>query len=216
EVWKAMGPGNVPVALKFIRLQGGAERLESRALELMKQLRHPNLLTVSAHWQTANLLLIAVDLADGTLMDRLSQCRGQGFPGIPAADLRDSARHAARGIDSLNEPRHTVDGRPGMSVQHRDIKPANLLLVGGGVKVGDFGLAKLLEHTATTNTGGAMTVAYAPPEVIQGKVSRHSDQYALAGTYCHLRGGKLPFGGSAAPPPDGPPQQPPHPSLPAE
>ncbi len=198
EVWKAVGPGNVPVALKFIRLGDGGERLESRALELMKQLRHPNLLTVSAHWQTKALLLIAVDLADGTLLDRLHQCREQGLPGIPAPELLEHMRDAARGIDYLNEPRHTVDGKSGMSVQHRDIKPANLLLVGGGVKVGDFGLAKLLEHTLTSNTGGAMTVAYAPPEVIEGKVSRHSDQYSLAVTYCQLRSDGLPFGGNAA------------------
>src|SRR5207249_11054411 len=46
-VWKATGPGNVPVALKFIRLEGAADRFEARALELMKQLRHPNLLTVA-------------------------------------------------------------------------------------------------------------------------------------------------------------------------
>src|SRR5262249_15192110 len=154
-----------------------------------------NLLTVAAHWQSASLLIIAVDLADGTLADRLRQCRQQGLPGIPAAELLNCLRHAAEGLDYLNEPRHTMDGKPGMSVAPRDVKPANLLLVGGGVKVGDFGLAKLLEHTATSATGGAMTVAYAPPEFVQGKVHRHSDQYALGVTYCELRGGRLPFGG---------------------
>jgi hypothetical protein len=64
-------------------VQGGAERLEVRALELMKPLRHPNLLTVSGYWQTDALLMIAVDLADGTLLDRLRACQRQGLPGIP-------------------------------------------------------------------------------------------------------------------------------------
>jgi hypothetical protein len=90
-----------------------------------------------------------------------------------------------------------VDGKAGVGVTHRDIKPANLLLVGGSVKVGDFGLAKLLEHTATKNTGNAMTVAYAPPEFLQGHVHRNSDQYSLAVTYCELRCGRLPFQGDA-------------------
>src|SRR5439155_20973485 len=130
EVWQAAGPGHVPVALKFIRLQGAADRLEGRALELMKQLRHPNLLTVAAHWQTDTLLIIAVDLADGTLSDRLRQCKNAGLPGIPAQELLDYLRDAARGLDYLNEPRHTVDGKAGVGVQHRDVKPANLLLVG--------------------------------------------------------------------------------------
>src|SRR5262249_3791730 len=119
-------------------------------------------------------------------------------PGIPAPQLLKYLRDAARGLDYLNEPRHTVDGKAGVGVQHRDIKPANLLLVGGSVKVGDFGLAKLLEHAATSNTAGAMTVAYAPPEAIQGRISRHSDQYSLGVTYCQLRGGQLPFEGNAA------------------
>jgi serine/threonine protein kinase len=197
EVWKATGPGQVPVALKFLRLQCSGDRLETRALELMKQLRHPNLLTVAAYWRTETLLVIAVDLADGTLRDRLRQYRERGHPGIPLPELLDYLRDAARGIDYLNEPRHAVDGKTGVGVTHRDIKPANLLLVGGGVKVGDFGLAKLLENTIASSTAGAMTAAYTAPECIQRRVHRHSDQYSLAVTYCELRGGRWPFGGDA-------------------
>jgi formylglycine-generating enzyme required for sulfatase activity len=197
EVWKALGPGNVQVALKFIRLQGGAGRLESRALELMKQLRHANLLTIAAHWQTDTQLVIAVDLAEGTLLDRLHQYQHAGSQGIPAPELLEYMRDAARGLDYLNEPQHTMDGKSGVGVQHRDVKPANLLLVGGSVKVGDFGLAKLLENTAVTNTSSAMTIAYAAPEMIQKRLHRHSDQYALAVSYCQLCGGRLPFKGDA-------------------
>ena len=94
---------------------------------------------------------------------------------------------AARGIDFLND----------RGVQHRDIKPQNLLLVGGGVKVADFGLAKFLEHSIGGNTG-AMTPAYAAPEFLEGKTTSRSDEYALAVTYYQLRIGRLPFTGSIA------------------
>jgi formylglycine-generating enzyme required for sulfatase activity len=100
--------------------------------------------------------------------------------------LLDYLRDAARGLDYLNS----------LGIQHRDVKPHNLLLVGGGVKVADFGLAKLLEQTVASNSG-AMTVAYAAPECFGGQISGRSDQYSLAVAYCQLRGGQLPFGGNA-------------------
>jgi serine/threonine-protein kinase len=191
QVWKATGPGSVPVALKFIDLHGAA--VEARALELMKQLRHPHLLTLVGYWRTAQLLIVALELADGTLTDRLQHCRAQRLPGIPRGELLEYMVEAAKGIDYLNDPRHGVDGK--QSVQHRDIKPANLLLVGGSVKVGDFGLAKLIEQTRAGNTM-AFTVAYAAPEFFDSRVAHTSDQYSLAVSYCELRGGRLPFPGS--------------------
>jgi formylglycine-generating enzyme required for sulfatase activity len=185
EVWKASGPGGFAVAMKFIRLGDHAGAIELRSLELMKDIRHANLLGVFGAWQRADLLIVAMELADRSLLDRLQETTAQGLPGIPLAELLEYMRDAARGIDHLN----------GIGVQHRDIKPHNLLLVGGSVKVADFGLAKLLQHTVTSNTG-AMTPAYAAPEFIQGQTSSHSDQYGLAVTYCKLRGGRLPFEGN--------------------
>src|SRR5205823_6312901 len=96
----------------------------------------------------------------------------QGLPGIPREELLEYLREAAKGIDHLN----------GLDIQHRDIKPQNLLLVGGSVKVADFGLAKLLEHSVATNSG-SMTPAYAAPEFLNGQTTAQSDQYSLAVTY---------------------------------
>lgn len=187
EVWEALGPGGVPAALKFIRLGEKASETELRSLELMKKIRHPNLISMSGAWQRDGMLIIAMDLGDGTLMNRLQEARSQGFPGIPARELLDYMRDAARGLEFLHQNQ----------IQHRDIKPHNLLIVGGGLKVADFGLAKLLQHQGTTNSG-IMTPAYAAPEFFSGQTESQSDQYALAVTYCQLRGGKLPFAGTQA------------------
>src|SRR5271170_4754161 len=43
EVWHARGIGVVDAALKFIRLDAGGSALELRSLEVMKTIRHPNL-----------------------------------------------------------------------------------------------------------------------------------------------------------------------------
>jgi formylglycine-generating enzyme required for sulfatase activity len=185
EVWHARGPGGLDVALKFIRLAGSGSALEMRALEMMKSIRHPNLVSLFGVWRKDDLLILAMELCDCTLHDRLKETVLQNNSGIPVKELLNYMRDAASGLDTLNEKQ----------VQHRDVKPMNLLMLGRGVKVADFGLAKWLEGSVASNTG-AMTPAYAAPEFMRGEISQHSDQYSLAATYYELRTGRLLFGGN--------------------
>jgi len=187
QVWKATGPGGFPVAMKYVRLDQRAAQLEIRSLELMREIRHPYLLGLFGAWHREGWLVVAMELADGTLWQRHKQLVAAGEPGIPRDDLLQRMDEAARGLDHLNA----------LGIQHRDVKPQNLLLVGGSVKVADFGLAKVLENSLGNNTG-AMTPAYAAPEFLEGKTSPRSDQYALGITYYQLRTGKLPFTGNVA------------------
>lgn len=197
EVWKATGPGGFHVALKFVALDGNVGTVELRALEVIKHIRHPNLLGSFGSWQVGDRLIIAMELADRTLLDRFRDAAGQGFPGIPAPEIFEHFIDAAKALDFLNEPRHPSGGSGPQGIQHRDVKPQNLLLVGGSVKVADFGLARVLENSQTGHTG-SMTPSYAPPEFFDRKTSSQSDQYSLAVTYCQLRGGRLPFEGNPA------------------
>lgn len=197
EVWKANGPGGFQVALKFVQIDASAGPSELRALEVIKNIRHPHLLGTFGSWQVDGRLIIAMELADRTLLDRFREAVGQGFPGIPAPEIYEHFKDAAKALDFLNEPRHpSGEGGP-RGIQHRDIKPQNLLLLGGSVKVADFGLARVLETTTTGHTG-SMTPSYAAPEFFDLKTTSQSDQYSLAVTYCHLRGGRLPFEGNAS------------------
>lgn len=197
-VWEARGPGDIPLALKFIELDNkNAIKGEMRALEMMRKIRHPNILSIFGFWEQEKYLVIALELAEGTLGDRLKELKVQGQSGLPMADLLRFMEDAAKGIDYLNEPRHDLgDGRK-QSIQHRDIKPHNLLLVGGSVKVADFGLAKMLERSVGGHSGG-LSVAYAAPEFFNEQTATTSDQYSLAVSYCQLRSGRLPFTGTEA------------------
>jgi formylglycine-generating enzyme required for sulfatase activity len=137
-----------------------------------------------------------MELADSTLGDLLKHHRRQGQPGVPGDQLLRYFGQAAAGLDFLNAERHPLGpGGAPVGIQHGDVKPQNLLIVGSGVKVGDFGLLRSLRGSQSTRQTGGVTVAYASPEMFGGHISRHSDQYSLAVAWCELRGGRLPFDG---------------------
>jgi serine/threonine protein kinase/tetratricopeptide (TPR) repeat protein len=196
QVWKAVGPGGIEQALKFVRLDAPLGPAEDRAINSVKHIRHVHLLALFGIWVVGRHLVIAMELAEGTLLDVFKEAAGRGAAGIPAPEIFEYFQHAARGIDYLNEPRHPMGGKKPLGVQHRDIKPANLLLVGGCVKVGDYGLARVMEKTLATASSTAMTPDYAAPERFNRQTSGQSDQYSLACTYCHMRGGQPPFTGT--------------------
>jgi formylglycine-generating enzyme required for sulfatase activity len=185
QVWRARDDSGFEVALKFLRIDGRAGAAESRALDIMKNVRHAHLLPMFREWRVSNWLVLAFELAEKTLHQRLGEAKTAGQVGIPRTELLEYLRDAARALDYLHS----------LNIQHRDIKPQNILLVGGTVKVADYGLAKLLEHSQASNSG-SMTASYAAPEFLEHRTSEHSDQYSLAISYCELRGGKLPFRGN--------------------
>jgi serine/threonine protein kinase len=183
------------VALKFLCLDDRAAAVEARALESLKLVKHPHTISLFGIWYDDDLLVVGMELAEGSLMDELRAAVARGLAGIPVRQLIEHMREAAKGVDFLNEPRHALDGKADVSILHADIKPHNLLLVGGAVKVADFGLARVLERSVASKSGG-MTIAYAPPEFFRGQATRQSDQYSLAVSYCQLRTGALPFQGT--------------------
>jgi serine/threonine protein kinase/regulator of sirC expression with transglutaminase-like and TPR domain len=197
EVWKAVGPGGFAVALKFVPLDSQLGAKELQSLELLKSLHHPNLVATFGSWNVGRFLVVAMELAEGTLEDRLQQAKKEGLGGVPKDELFRYMQDAASGIDYLNQPECRAGDGSGTAIQHRDIKPRNLLVVGGRAKLGDFGLLRILKNTVTQHTG-LMTPAYAPPEFAMGHTARASDQYSLAITYYELRTGAHPFGRSGS------------------
>lgn len=147
-------------------------------------------------------LVIATPLADGSLRDRLNACQAEGQTAVPVDELVRYMEEAAKGLDHLNavgDTRATGSGAKtasdsALGVQHCDIKPDNLMLTGGSVQIGDFGVAQFFaDDGGVRATSLSGSPAYMPPEAFESMPDAASDQYSLAVTYHELRTGRLPF-----------------------
>lgn len=190
EVWTVEAPGGLAKAIKFVYGYLDEERAsrELKALNRIKSVRHPFLISLERIEVVEGQLVIITELAEGSLKHRFDQCQREGLPGIPRDELLRYVRDAADALDYMSES---------YSLQHLDIKPENLLRVGRHVKVADFGLVKEL-HEVTGSLMGGLTPLYAPPESFDGRPSRFSDQYSLAIVYQEMLTGVLPFPGTTA------------------
>jgi serine/threonine protein kinase len=192
EVWEASLGEKRRVALKFLPSDcalAGAQ--EVRALQSIRQLKHPNLLHVDQIWGWSGFVVISMELAEGSLLDLLDVYRRDFGTFIVPDHLCHYLTQAAEALDFLNVRQHILSGQR-VAVRHCDVKPSNLLVQQGKVKLADFSLA-----TWTTSPlwyhRRVGTLNYAAPEVFQGQLSDRTDQYALAVSYVELRTGQLPF-----------------------
>jgi hypothetical protein len=190
EVWKAEAPGGLYKAIKIVHgsIHGLEEvdapaRQELKALERVKTVRHPFILSLERFDIVGGQLVIVTELADKNLAERLQEFQAQGLAGVPYDELMRYMEETAEALDLMNDV---------YQLQHLDIKPQNLFLLHNHVKVADFGLVKVLEGKRAQMTSG-ITIGYAAPETFEGLVSPFCDQYSLAIVYQELLTGRLPF-----------------------
>lgn len=156
------------------------ERFRREARTIAK-LEHPHILPVHDFGEAQGSLYIVMRLIDtGTLDDRLQA----GSP--PAAEV----------VKIITQLADALDYAHSLGVIHRDIKPSNVLIDRrGDCFLSDFGLAKLLQETSLTTSGGLMgTPQYISPEQALGRpVDRRVDLYALGVILYQMVAGRLPF-----------------------
>jgi serine/threonine protein kinase, bacterial len=192
EVWEAETPSGGTVALKFMPANDSlAAAKEIRSIQAIRNLEHTNLIRIEQVWCHLGYIIIAMELADGSLLDLLDAYLTEFRTPIIGEQVCMYLSQAAEGLDFLNSRQHMLDGRK-VSFQHCDIKPSNLLLFGDTVKVADFGLAAPTASALKAHRR-AGTLNFTAPEVFQSRLSDWTDQYSLAVSYCELRGGRLPF-----------------------
>jgi serine/threonine protein kinase len=195
EVWKCEAPGGLVKAIKFVEGPCGPDDATSaadeewQAVERIKSLRHPFLVSMERVERIDGHLLIVMELADTTLDELLRRRQRAGLPGVPRDELLGYLAEAAEVLDLMSS-RH--------GLQHLDVKPKNLFLVSNHVKVADFGLVSSLGRSREGQSPpAAVTPLYSSPEILTGNVSPQSDQYSLAAVYHELLTGAVPFDGTS-------------------
>jgi serine/threonine protein kinase, bacterial len=192
EVWEAVDKKGNRCAVKFMAGKNSSSSVkETRIIQAIRKLYHKNLLRVHDVFSIPEYIVVAMELADGSLLDLMDVWHAEYRANLSPDLILGYLRQAASALDFMNARRHTFEGKQ-VGFQHCDVKPSNLLLVGETVKVADFGLCQpTLGLQSSYSRAG--TVDFVAPEVHGGRLADTSDQYSLAITYHYLRTATFPF-----------------------
>ena len=199
--------GTRRVAVKTVRedilnsedLQEGEAiaRFEREAMSAAS-VTHPHVVDVTDFGEsTEGIFYLVMEYVEGETLHRLLRREGS----LPVGRAVKLLRQIADGVEASHEA----------GILHRDLKPANIFIMKKGtsgdgfIKVGDFGLAKIVNQTVTDANSNATpssrgiigTPEFMSPEQMQPElgVDVRADIYAL-GTIAYLMlGGRTPFVG---------------------
>ena len=129
-----------------------------------------------------------------------------------AARLTKGPLPRAQAIELATQMAQALARAHGEGIVHRDLKPGNVMLTESGVKLLDFGLAKLTpagtlatELTSLPTEGAPITgqgtivgtLAYMAPEQLEGKdVDARTDLFAFGAVLYEMLTGRRPFEGT--------------------
>ncbi len=177
------------VALKFLPTHlSESQENKTRFMQEAKAaaaLNHPNILSVYEVVEQADTMCIVMELLEGqTLKSYMTNLKAG--PGIPVQQALTWITRIAGGLKEAHD-KH---------IMHRDIKPQNIMLTtNGGIKIMDFGLAKLRSTHSITKAGTSLgTLSYMSPEQAQGIPADHrTDIWSLGVVLYEMLTGELPF-----------------------
>jgi len=143
-------------------------------VQVAAKLKHPNILTLLNASSSDDHFVIAMELGQESLADRLER----RISTVRALDL------ASQGLAALA---HAHEHK----IIHCDIKPENFILFADNqLKLADFGFAKL--SLRTLKASGSGTIDYIAPEQAMGRPKFQSDVFSMGLVLYRLFSGKLP------------------------
>jgi serine/threonine-protein kinase len=154
---------------------------------ILARLNHPQIATIFELFRADADLLMVMEFVRGETLDKLCERLGPIEP--------ERAAYVIDLILSALEHAHRA------GVVHRDVKPANVMVTDeGGIKIMDFGIARVLGAEQKTVDGRLMgTPAYMSPEQVLGEeVDGRADLYSVGVLLYRMLSGTLPFKADSA------------------
>lgn len=182
--------------------EGEAIARFEREARAAASIRHPNVVDVNDFGQSADgVFFLVMEYVEGETLYHLLRREGTVNPQRAATIMQQ----VVAGVEAAHDA----------GILHRDLKPANIFLMqqkrktggeDGFVKVGDFGLAKIVnpDRSEVTSASGPAsqgiigTPEYMAPEQMQPgeQLDARADVYALGTIAYHMLGGRPPFTGN--------------------
>ncbi|KAJ7424773.1 serine/threonine-protein kinase Nek4 [Willisornis vidua] len=145
-------------------------RVAEQEAQLLSQLRHPNIVTYRESWQgqDGHLYIVMAFCEGGDLYHKLKEQKGKL---LPETQVVEWFVQIAMALQYLHE-KHIL---------HRDLKTQNIFLTRTNIiKVGDLGIARVLENQYDMASTLIGTPYYMSPELFSNKPYNHkSDVWAL-------------------------------------
>jgi len=154
-------------------------RIEAQA---QARLNGPNIVTLHSMFEIPGSLVLVMEYVEGHTLEQRLHNEGR----LSMATTVWVFEQALLGVERAHR----------MGIVHRDLKPSNIFITTTHeVKLMDFGVAKILDNKANTQSGSMIgTLMYISPEQIKGHdADFRSDIYTLGITLYQAVTGVLPF-----------------------
>ncbi|XP_054996961.1 serine/threonine-protein kinase Nek5 [Sorex araneus] len=184
---KAEGVLCVIKEISFAKMPTQEKEASKKEVILLAKMKHPNIVTFFSSFQENNSLFIVMEYCDGgDLMERISKQRGVLFS---EDQILSWFVQISLGLKHIHDRK----------ILHRDIKAQNIFLSKSGsvVKLGDFGIARVLNNSMELARTCVGTPYYLSPEICQNKpYNNKTDIWSLGCVLYELCTLRHPFEGS--------------------